>query len=51
MTDQEFADWLKSAPRERTWEEVELAIIQHDAERGEYVNPNLSVHHYGESRH
>lgn len=50
MTDREFADWLKSAPRERTWEEVELAIIEHDADRGEWVANQVVHHEYGESR-
>jgi len=52
MTDQEFADWLKSVPRERTWEEVELAIIQRDAEQGQYIPHGGIVHHARqESRH
>lgn len=49
MTEREFADWLKSVPRERTWEEVELAIIQRDAEQGEWVGNRIVHHEYGES--
>lgn len=49
MTDQEVTEWLKSLPRERTWEEAELAIIEHDRSRGPWV-ANQTVHHeYGES--
>lgn len=50
MTDQEFAEWLKSIPREKTWEEVELAIIQHDAKTGPWVGNQIVHHEYGESR-
>jgi hypothetical protein len=49
MTDREFADWLKSVPRERTWEEVELTIIEHDRERGPWVANQVVHHEYGES--
>lgn len=52
MTDQEFADWLKSVPRERTWEEVELLIMERDRERGPYIPHGQNVHHSTqESRH
>lgn len=52
MTDQEFADWLKSMPRERTWEEVEALIREHDTLTGPVIPSSEIVHHTtGESRH
>jgi len=52
MTDREFADWLRSVPRERTWEEVERRERQRDRERGPYIPHGDIVHHCpGESRH
>lgn len=49
MTDREFAEWLKSVPRERTWEEVEMAINHHDREQGEWVGNRVVHHEYGEA--
>lgn len=51
MSDEEFAAWLRTVPRERTPEQVERAERAHDADVGDYVNRHQSVHHYGESRH
>lgn len=50
MTDQEFVELLSATPRELTWEEVELKIIESDNERGEYVANQIVHHNYGESR-
>lgn len=50
MTDQEFAEWLRSLPRETTWEQVEIAGIEHDRERGPWVGNQVVHHEYGESR-
>lgn len=50
MTDQEFADWLRSLPREKSPEEVDRIELEHDLEVGPWVG-NENVHHtYGESR-
>lgn len=52
MSDQEFAEFLKSLPREKSEAEVEDIERQHDAERGLYIPHGLSVHHLAdESRH
>jgi hypothetical protein len=51
MSDEEFAAWLRTVPRERSPEQVARAERAHDVECGEYVNRHASVHHYGESRH
>ena len=50
-TDREFADYLKSLARTMTAEEVGAAVQSRDAELGEYISPELSVHHYEEARH
>ncbi len=52
MTDQEFAAFLRSLPRELPEEEVEHIEHAHDAVRGRYVPHGGTVHHYAdESRH
>ena len=51
MTDQEFAAWLRSLPREQSEEESARLEHEHDLARGEYVNPHLTPHHYGEAAH
>jgi hypothetical protein len=50
MTDQEFADFLRSLPREIPPEKVEEIEREHDAERGVF-QPLPGHHHYGESHH
>lgn len=49
MSDQEFAQWLRSVPREVPADEVERRERQRDAERGEWINPHQFPHHFGES--
>lgn len=51
MTQEELAGWLLSLPREKSAEEVERIEEARDRAHGEYVNRNLSVHHYGEAEH
>lgn len=51
MSDQEFAAWLRSLPRVMSPEEVDQRERLRDITRGEYLNHNLSVHRYSESRH
>lgn len=51
MSDEEFAKWLRSVPRTVGPEEVVQRERVKDITRGEYLNHNLSVHHYGEARH
>lgn len=46
-----FEIYLRSLPRKHNQEETDRLVGEHDAERGQYVNPNLSVHHTLESRH
>jgi hypothetical protein len=43
-TDQEFAEYLRSFPRELSAAEVEELGRQHDAEQGPYI-PHSGVHH------
>lgn len=50
MSDHEAAQALKSLPREMTWEEVELRIMQHDRQVGPWVGNQIVHHNYGESR-
>lgn len=50
MSDQEFADWLRSVPREITPEEVERVERDRDRERGPYVPHHHKVYR-DESRH
>ena len=51
MTDLEFAAFLRSLPREQSEEESARLGHEHDLARGEYVNPHLTPHHYGEAAH
>lgn len=51
MTDEEFAAWLRSLPRELSQEEVSSRIRLRDDTEGEYFNHNLTVHHFGEGAH
>ena len=51
-SDQEFAEYLRSLPREKSAEQVEQEIAERDAELGPYVPHGGEVHHIpGESRH
>lgn len=50
MTDQEFATWLRSLPREVPPESVEEAEQAHDAEVGPYI-PHHHHAYYGEAGH
>lgn len=50
MSDQEFAEWLRTYPREVTPEEVEAVEERRDKERGPYV-PHHHHSYYSESRH
>lgn len=50
MSDQEFAEWLRSYPREKSPEEVEHREHVRDRERGEYIGQQ-EHHEFGESRH
>lgn len=50
MSDQEFADWLRSVPREKTPAAAQAAEAKRDEERGLYVPHHHHVY-YGESRH
>lgn len=48
-TDQQFADWLRSLPRERSADQVARTERQHDTERNPW---GVADHHeYGEARH
>ena len=49
MTDQQFAAWLRSLPREQSEEQVHRSGRQHDAEQGEWVANQIVHHEYGES--
>ena len=50
--DTEWAEWLKSLPRERTPEESARYERERDTERGPYVPHGGIVHHVQqESRH
>lgn len=49
MSDQEFAAWLRSYPREKSPEEVERGEHVRDRERGEYGQQDH--HEFGEARH
>jgi hypothetical protein len=51
VSDEEFAAWLRSVPREIPADEVERRVRVIDITRGEYFNHNESVHHYGEAAH
>lgn len=50
MTDGEFADWLRSVPRELPPEEVMASGDRHDKEAGLWVGNETVHHNYGESR-
>lgn len=50
MSDLEFAEWLRSLPREKSPEEVERLEAQRDKERGPYV-PHHHHSYYAEARH
>ena len=50
MTEREFADYLRSLPREQSPEEVERREHEHDVERGPYV-PHHHHPYFEESRH
>lgn len=50
MSDQEFADWLRSLPREKSPAEVDRDEKEHDRARGPYV-PHHHRNYCGESRH
>ena len=51
MTDKEFADWLRTVPREQSPEEVNRREKLDDIERGGWVQPHEFPHHYGEAAH
>jgi hypothetical protein len=52
MTDIEFADWLRSRPRELSPERVADVERERDTRRGEYVPHGGFAHHYrGEAQH
>lgn len=51
MSDQEFADWLRSVPREVSPEEVERLERLHDLARGHWHNRNEVPCYYGEAAH
>ncbi len=51
MTDREFAEWLRSVPREKSAEDVERAVRFNDITHGEYFNQNMNTHHWGEAQH
>jgi hypothetical protein len=51
MTDNEFATYLRSLPREMSQAEVDQVEHQHDLENGDWVNPHLAPHVYGEAAH
>lgn len=51
MTDQEFADWLRSMPREKSVEESARLEHEHDVERGPYVPHSEITFHCGEAAH
>lgn len=51
MTDGEFAEFLRQTPREIPEEVVQSLGRIHDDVDGEYFNPHLYPHHYGESEH
>ena len=50
MSDQEFADWLRSVPREKSPEEVMRGERAHDRQVGPYV-PHHHHGYYEEARH
>jgi len=51
MTDREFAEALRSVPRQYSPQQVDQMGHDRDVERGEYV-AHLNVHHgYGEASH
>lgn len=51
-TEREFAEYLRSLPREIPPTEVEHIEREHDAERGPYVPHGGGMHHFAdESRH
>lgn len=51
MTESEFNAFMRSLPREKSQAEVDQVEHQHDLEVGEWVNPHLAPHVYGESGH
>lgn len=51
MSNREFSDWLRSLPRELSQSEVDRREMFKDIARGEYLNRELTVHRFGESRH
>ena len=51
MTEREFADYLRSLPREQSEEEVNRREHLHDVEQGLWHNPHEFPHHYGEAGH
>lgn len=50
MSDREWADWLRSV-RRMSQKEVDRRERVRDITRGEYLNREMTVHYYGESRH
>lgn len=51
MSDDQFAEWLRSMPREVPAEEVERLERLRDALRGPWHNPNEVPCYYGEAAH
>lgn len=51
MTESEFNAFMRSLPREKSQAEVDQVEHQHDLEVGEWVNPHLAPHSFGESAH
>lgn len=51
MSDEEFADWLRSVPREIPADKVEEIEHRHDVERGAYSPNGLITHCWGEAQH
>lgn len=50
-TDQEFADYLKSMPREQSEAEVARHEAEHDLSRGAWVDLHRAHHEFGEAAH
>lgn len=50
MSEREFADWLRSVPREKSPEQVTASEERRDRERGPYV-PHHHHSYYAEARH
>lgn len=50
MSEKEFADWLRSVPREKSPQAAQAAEEKRDQERGPYV-PHHHHAYYAEARH